>query len=364
MQLSEFDFHLPPELIAQTPAGRRDGSRLLQFDRATGAVTDRLFVEIVSLLGPGDVLVQNETRVIPARVHAVKDTGGEVELLFCRPAKERGDVRWLCMAKPVRRLKPGVPMALKPRPGPAPDAGAAATTPYTATFIEDAGGGFVIVETNAPVADVLPVCGEVPIPPYIRGGHSDARLDDERYQTVYAKHAGSVAAPTAGLHFTPEVLDALAASGVEIVRVTLHVGPGTFLPLRDETIENNRLLPEAYRVEGRALSALVRARLEGRRIVAVGTTSVRTLETLPDLRTLEGSSLLETGVGDDTTCFIYPGHRFVNVDGLVTNFHLPRSSLILLVSAFAGREAVLSAYAHAVRERYRFYSYGDAMILL
>jgi S-adenosylmethionine:tRNA ribosyltransferase-isomerase len=325
LRVADFDFHLPAELIAQEPLPRRDASRLLVLRRATGAVEHRRFPDLLDYLGPGDALVINDTRVLPARLVARRSTGARVEFLMVGPGE--------ALARPARRARPGERYEL------GPDA-----------WVEVLAREGEAVRVALHGEDVLRRHGSVPLPPYVR-----ARLDDpERYQTVYARHEGSAAAPTAGLHFTPELLDAARARGVEVVRVTLHVGLGTFAPVRADAVEDVRLHAEWHRVTPEAAAAIGAAR----RVVAVGTTVTRTLEARAgeDGRVRPGEGW--------TDLFISPGHRFRVVGALLTNFHLPRSTLLMLVSAFAGRERVLAAYREAVRERYRFFSFGDAMLIL
>ncbi len=364
MNLDDFDFELPPELIAQDPPVDRGASRLLTVHRETGAFCDRHFRDIVSLMHEGDVLVFNNTEVLAARVFAVKPaTGGRVEFLFTEPVSAD---RWLALARPSRSLHVG--MALHPVSGDDVDSTlrlvieAARGQGVWLVRLESANG------TPFDGAQLFQRFGVMPLPPYIhRDSHARpddprARRDRERYQTVFATKPGAVAAPTAGLHFTRETLDALTEIGVQFAPVTLHVGPGTFLPLRHDEVEKNTLHAERYHVAASSLATLIAARRDKRRIIAVGTTSLRTLESLPTL-----ADLHEThdprDLSESTSIFIYPGYRIRNADALITNFHLPRSSLMLLVSAFASRDIILNAYRHAVRERYRFFSYGDAMFL-
>ncbi|HET9017375.1 MAG TPA: tRNA preQ1(34) S-adenosylmethionine ribosyltransferase-isomerase QueA [Thermomicrobiaceae bacterium] len=342
LPIADFDFELPPNLIAQAPVEPRDASRLLVLDRARGTIAHRRFSDIVEYLAPGDLLVINDTRVLPARLHGHRETGGRVELLLVRRV---GDGVWEAMGRPLRRLRPGSAVHLV-----AGDGNATAAVRIEARLPE----GLVRVRLPAEVEGRLGLFGEVPLPPYIHTPLSDP----ERYQTVYATAPGSAAAPTAGLHFTPALLDALRARGVEVARVTLHVGPGTFLPVKVADARDHPMHREWYRVPDGALLAIHRTRERGGRVVAVGTTCCRTLESLPDPLPDGGEQAGWTGL------MIAPGHRFRQVDALVTNFHLPRSTLMLLVSALAGRETILRAYQEAVREGYRFYSFGDAMLIL
>ena len=339
MRKSDFHYDLPAELIAQRPLAPRSAGRLLCLDRPDGGWSDARFADLPERLRPGDVLVLNDTRVIPARLLGSKQTGGRIEALIERVLE---DGRALAL---VRASKP-----------PAPGQELRFDADVRARVVARRGEFYELAfETAAPLLEVLERHGRVPLPPYIARAADDA--DRERYQTVYARAPGAVAAPTAGLHFDAPLLERLARQGVEQVRVTLHVGAGTFQPLRAEAIAGQRLHAERVSVPAAACVRINRARAEGRRIVAVGTTVVRALEAAArddGLAPLEG----------ETDIFIYPGFRFRAVDALVTNFHLPESSLLMLVCAFGGTERVLAAYRHAVRSRYRFYSYGDAMYLV
>jgi S-adenosylmethionine:tRNA ribosyltransferase-isomerase len=341
VNVDEFDYDLPRELIAQAPAETRDASRLLVLRRAAGAVEDRAFTDLPGLLRAGDCLVVNDSRVIPARVLAEDDAGRPVELLFVEPLNERA---WRALVRPGRRCKPGAHLR--------------AGGVRLRVMGTDPDGARVIARESGTIAALLESHGLPPLPPYIARHAKPAPEDWERYQTVYATAPGSVAAPTAGLHFTPAMLETLRSAGVEVHAITLHVGPATFRPVTASTVEAHRIPPERASIAPATAAAIARARGDGRRVVAVGTTTVRTLEGAADetgrVRPFEG-------VADVT---IRPGHRFGVVDALLTNFHLPRSSLLLLVAAFAGREAVLRAYRHAVDARYRFYSYGDAMLIV
>lgn len=340
MNTSDFYYELPQELIAQTPPADRAASRLLLYDRSTRSITDGVFSDVASHLHPGDVLVRNTTRVIPARLIGVReDTGGHMEFLLLRRAE--GD-RWECLAKPARRARPGqeyrVGDGLRVRV--LGDTGAE-------------GGKLVELQYDGILEEVLDRVGQTPLPPYIT-----ERLEDpERYQTVYARERGSAAAPTAGLHFTQALLDRLRAQGVRIVDVLLHVGLGTFRPVSAERVEDHHMHAEYCEVTAEAARAINEARAAGGRVVAVGTTSVRTLESAaaPD-------GLVQPFAGQ-TSIFITPGYAFRAVDALITNFHLPESTLLMLVSAFAGREEMLRVYRHAVQQRYRFFSFGDAMLI-
>jgi S-adenosylmethionine:tRNA ribosyltransferase-isomerase len=344
MELSLFDYALPPERIAQEPAEPRDASRLLVVDRKRRGWEDARFSALPEWLRAGDCVVVNESRVVPARLLGViEGEDAAAELLMVR---ELGEGRWEALGRPARRLRIGARITLAH--------GARARVVDRG----DEGTRMVEIEAPWPVRELLERHGLPPLPPYIARHDAPKPEDWERYQTVYARHHGSIAAPTAGLHFTPTLLERLAAGGVEIHPITLHVGPGTFRPIRASAVEAHRLAPEVAEVPAATAVAVNRARSEGRRIVAVGTTSTRTREWAAD-----GDGQVQARRGE-ADLFIYPGYRVRVVDALVTNFHLPRSSLLLLVSAFAGRELVLDAYAHAVAERYRFYSYGDAMLIL
>jgi S-adenosylmethionine:tRNA ribosyltransferase-isomerase len=354
VNVSDFDFELPPGLIAQEP-GPRGGSRLLVLDRASGAVRHETFSRITELLRTGDVLVLNDTRVFPARLLGRRvPSGGAVECLLMGTGREVQDVPgaedWDALVHPGQKLKPGSRVLFE---GPG--------TVLEGEILERRFHGRRRVRlreaSGATVASAIDAIGHVPLPPYI--DRPDRPDDKERYQTVYARERGSIAAPTAGLHFTDALLSELAAKGIDRAQVTLHVGYGTFKPVRTEIVEEHTVDPETFEVTAEAADAISRARREGRRVIAVGTTTTRVLESL---------ELAESGdvvpARGETSAFIYPGHRFRVVDGLVTNFHLPRSSLLMLVAAFGGRDAVLRAYREAVAAGYRFYSYGDSMLVL
>jgi S-adenosylmethionine:tRNA ribosyltransferase-isomerase len=342
MRLSDFDYALPEELVAQEPVSPRDASRLLVL-RPEGPVEHRTFAELDALLAPGDLLVFNDTKVIPARLVGRKESGGKVEILLCEPLAGGLGRRWRAMGQASKPIRAGARLDFDG---------------LRARVERVAGEGFYEVRfevDDAALGAELDRVGRLPLPPYIR---RDAGAEDrERYQTVLAREPGSVAAPTAGLHFTADLLTRLAARGVERATVTLHVGPGTFLPVRASRLEDHRMHAERYEVPEATARAFARAREGGRRVVAVGTTAVRTLESA---FTAGG---LRAGPGR-TDIFILPGHEFRAVDGLVTNFHLPRSTLLALVCAFGGTDRVLDAYRHAVAHRYRFFSYGDAMAIV
>ena len=344
MDTSLFDYELPPELIAQEPAEPRDSSRLLVLDRVSGAREDRRFGELGELLRPGDCLVANRSRVIPARLLGVTVSGEHpVELLLLRPVATD---RWEALVRPGRRCRVGARLDL---------AGGAARASIVGEGRE--GTRVVAFEGPWPVRELLERHGLPPLPPYIARHDAPKPEDRERYQTVYARDDGSVAAPTAGLHFTPELLARLARCGVGVHYLTLHVGPGTFRPLRAERVEAHRMEAEPVEIPETTARAIGLAKRDGRRVIAIGTTTTRALEWAA------GDDGSVRGGAGEADLFIRPGHRFRIVDALVTNFHLPRSSLLVLVSAFAGRAVVLEAYRHAVASGYRFYSYGDAMLI-
>jgi len=354
LRVSDFDYHLPEDLIAQQPPAERGASRMLVMDRATGALRDSIFAELPSLLHPGDLLVLNDSRVIPARLFAhrtlrrekEKPTGW-IEVMLTEPA---GNNEWHALVRPGRKVAIGEILVF-PNPS--------GTIELRAEVVERGEFGDRLLRFD-PVPDfyaALDRIGHVPLPPYIH--REDAAADRERYQTVFSREPGSVAAPTAGLHFTPQILDALTARGIEIARITLHVGLGTFVPLRVERVNEVRLHRERYTLSAETAEALNRAVGEKKRVVAVGTTVVRTLE---HCAVQAAGAPLQPHSGS-TEIFISPGFQFRLVGALLTNFHLPQSSLLMLVSAFAGREPVLSAYKHAVEQRYRFFSYGDCMFI-
>jgi S-adenosylmethionine:tRNA ribosyltransferase-isomerase len=339
LRLSDFDYDLPEALIAQEPCSVRDRSRLMVLRRDSDALEHRIFSDLEHYLVPGDLLVMNDTRVFPCRLVAKKAGGGKAEIFLLA---EMGPNRWTALVK--GSLHAGKKLILDRR-----------IEAEIAADLED-GTKEVLFHNIPDIRTVLPEVGRTPLPPYVKREPSQADL--ERYQTVYATREGAVAAPTAGLHFTSELLESLQSRGIETATVTLHVGPGTFQPVRAEIITDHRMLPEKYEVSDRAASDINRAKAEGRRVIAIGTTSVRTIESAASengaVRSGSGSSEL----------FIYPGYRFRVIDAMVTNFHLPKSTLLMLVSAFAGRERMLAAYRVAVEERYRFYSYGDAMLII
>lgn len=342
LDIELFDYDLPEELIAQTPLQDRTASRLLVLDKKTGKLTHDTFKHILSYLKKGDCLVFNDTRVIPARLFGVKkETGAKVEVLLL---KEQGNDRWETLCKPAKRVKEGTVLTFG-------DGLLEATCTYVG---EDGRRDFVFAYDDI-FYELLDRLGEMPLPPYIK-----EQLDDkDRYQTVYAKEKGSAAAPTAGLHFTEELLKEAKERGVEEVFITLHVGLGTFRPVSAENIEDHAMHSEYYQMSKEAADKLNEVKKRGGRIIAVGTTSTRTLETIASKH--NGTFMEESGWTD---IFIYPGYSFQAIDGMITNFHLPKSTLIMLISALAGRENVLHAYEEAVKERYRFFSFGDAMLIL
>jgi len=344
MRTSDFSFELPQRLIAQAPLPERSASRLLHLQRRGGAVRDRMFRDLPGLLLPGDLLVMNDTRVIPARLFGRKETGGAVEILVERVISERR-----CSAQ-VRASKP-------------PRAGTVLILENGARLLvagrQDVFFLLELADPGESLADLLEAAGHVPLPPYIRRG--DEPEDRQRYQTVYARAPGAVAAPTAGLHFDRRLLDKLAQRAVETAHVTLHVGAGTFQPVRTERIEDHVMHAEYLEVGSACRDAIAAARERGGRVVAVGTTAVRSLETAAQFNTEEGVPAVWRG---DSRLFIHPGFEFRVVDGMITNFHLPESTLLMLVCAFAGTAETLAAYHHAVEQGYRFFSYGDAMLVM
>jgi S-adenosylmethionine:tRNA ribosyltransferase-isomerase len=354
MDVSAFDFDLPDELIAQDPPVRRGESRLLAVHRGTGALEHAVFADLPRLLTAGDVLVVNDTRVFPARLlgHRVP-SGGQVECLLVRRVAESGieaaeGETWEALMHPGQKLKPAAAVVFD-----------GDGVRIEGEVLEQRFFGRRTVRlkaVGAPLAEAINRIGHIPLPPYIR--RHDRPSDRERYQTVYAAERGSIAAPTAGLHFTEPLLAQLEEAGIEQLRITLHVGYGTFKPVRVDRVEEHTVDAEPFTVTEAVAERLTRARNEGRRIIAVGTTTARALESL---------TIDERGVrphSGETSLFIHPGHQFRMIDGLITNFHLPKSSLLMLVAAFAGQETVMAAYREAVRERYRFYSYGDAMLVV
>lgn len=341
MKVSEFDYHLPDELIAQDPLQHRDQSRLMIIHKDNGTLEHENFRDIVHYLRPGDVLVLNETRVIPARLIGFKEsTGGQVEVLLIR---EKEKNVWEALVKPGRRTKPGSTFFF-------------GGDMLKGTVLASTGAGIWLVrfESRVPFSEALSKIGKMPLPPYIKKYPEDP----QRYQTVYARREGSVAAPTAGLHFTGGLLADLKSVGIHLATVLLHVGPGTFMPVRSENVEEHLMHEEYYEIPVETADLINAAVNTGRRIIAVGTTTVRCLET-----GAQETGQVMAGSGY-TSVFIYPGYKYRVVKGMVTNFHLPKSTLIMMVSALAGRDLILKAYREAVERRYRFYSFGDAMLIL
>lgn len=339
MKKSDFDFYLPEELIAQTPLEKRDGSRLLVLDKESGAMEHRHFYDLPEYLRAGDCLVLNNSRVLPARLIGTRPGGGAVELVLLR---DLGEGRWECLSRPGRKTKPGTELSF-----------GSGELKATVEAVAEGGNRIVKFDYQGIFLEVLERLGKMPLPPYIK----EELQDPERYQTVYSRELGSAAAPTAGLHFTNELLEKIQAMGVKVCYVTLHVGLGTFRPVKEDEIENHEMHSEFCIIPEDTARTVTETKRKGGRIVAVGTTSCRTLESFAkDDGTLEACS-------GWTDIFIYPGYSFKCIDALVTNFHLPESTLIMLVSALAGREHILNAYRTAVEEKYRFFSFGDAMFI-
>ncbi len=362
MKTSDFDYTLPPELIAQTPVEPRDASRLLVLHRSSGQIEHRLFHDLPAYLQSGDLLVLNQTRVIPARLFGRKaKTGGKVELLLLT---QRDEHTWKALVR-GKKLRPGSRIELHS------PANRKQEARIGAQVIAEVESGARLVQFEEPVEPLLDALGVMPLPPYIH----QPLADPERYQTVYGRREGSVAASTAGLHFTPELLVELRNQGVEMAFITLHIGLDTFRPVKEEQIEDHQIHTEWFELPAPVAEQINRAKLEGRRILAVGTTVVRALESAaggssplpPDRCSPEGQACgwrTVSAYAGPTELFIYPGYRFRAVDAMITNFHLPRSTLVMLVSAFAGRDPIFRAYREAIEQRYRFYSFGDAMLLL
>ena len=339
MRKSDFYFDLPEELIAQTPLERRDSSRLLHLDKVTGALEHRHFYELLDYLREGDCMVFNDSRVLPARLIGARPTGGSVELVLLR---DLGEGRWECLSRPGRKTKPGTEILF-----------GNGELKATVESVAEGGNRIVRFDYEGIFLEVLERLGKMPLPPYIK----EELQDSERYQTVYSREIGSAAAPTAGLHFTKELMEKIAAKGVKLCYVTLHVGLGTFRPVKAEEIEDHEMHSEFCIIPEETARIVSETKKKGGRVIAVGTTSCRTLESFAR----EDGSLPATSGW--TNIFIYPGYTFKCIDALVTNFNLPESTLIMLVSALAGREHVLHAYEEAVKERYRFFSFGDAMFI-
>lgn len=339
MQVSDFNYDLPEELIAQVPIKQRDESRLMVLDRLNQTIEHKVFKDIIDYLEPGDCLVRNNTKVIPARIYGKKETGANVEFLLLNNIE--GDI-WECIVRPGNKLHVGVKVIF-------------GDGLLKAEILDTMPGGTRKVKFyyDGIFNEILDKIGLMPLPPYI---HEELK-DRDRYQTVYAKYDGSAAAPTAGLHFTPELLEKIEAKGIKIANVTLHVGIGTFRPVKEEKVEDHEMHSEHFYIKEEDVEKINSTKKAGKRVIAVGTTSCRVLETIAD----ENGLVKETE--GDTQIFIYPGYKFKCLDGLITNFHLPQSTLLMLVSALAGREFILKAYNEAVEQKYRFFSFGDAMFI-
>ena len=339
MKVKDFDYYLPEELIAQTPIEKRDESRLMVLDKKTKTIEHRHFKNILEYLEPGDVLVRNNTKVIPARLYGEKETGAKVEFLLLNNIEK--DI-WECIVRPGNKLHIGTKVIF-------------GNGLLIAEVLDTMPGGTRKVEFHYEgiFNEILDKIGLMPLPPYIH----ESLKEKERYQTVYAKYEGSAAAPTAGLHFTPELLEKIQKKGVEIANVTLHVGIGTFRPVKEETVENHEMHSEHFYIKQEDAEKINKAKKEGHRVIAVGTTSCRVLESIAD-----ENGYVEATEGD-TQIFIYPGYKFKCLDALITNFHLPQSTLVMLVSALAGKDYIMEAYNEAVKEKYRFFSFGDAMFI-
>lgn len=340
MNVSDFYYDLPEELIAQTPIEKRDESRLMVLNRASQTIEHKTFKDIIEYLEPGDCLVRNNTKVIPARLYGKKATGAKIEFLLLN--RIEGDI-WECIVRPGHKLKPGTEVEF-------------GDGILKAKVLDVMEGGTRKVEFKYEgiFNEILDKIGLMPLPPYIH----ESLKDNDRYQTVYAKYEGSAAAPTAGLHFTPELFEKIKAKGIDVANVTLHVGIGTFRPVKVENVEEHHMHSEHFYIKQEDVDKINNAKKNGKRVIAVGTTSCRVLETIAD-----ENGMVKPTEGD-TQIFIYPGYKYKCLDGLVTNFHLPESTLIMLVSALAGRDYIMKAYNEAVKERYRFFSFGDAMLIL
>lgn len=343
MLISDFDYHLPEELIAQAPLENREGSRMLVLNKKTGEIDDRHFYDLPGFLQPGDLLVLNNTKVFPARLFGSLETGAKIEIFLVR---ETGGGVWETLARPARRLKPGKKVRFGEK--------------LTAEVLDKTGDGKVMVrfEADDDFDNLLDEVGKTPLPPYIKRNDDAIDTDRERYQTVFARTRGAIAAPTAGLHFTPEILDKVKAKGVTVTEITLHVGYGTFEPVRVDDLTRHQVMPERYEIGEETAAVLNKAKADNRRILAIGTTTTRALESV---MTAHGRFVPGRGNANLT---IIPGYDFKAIDALLTNFHLPQSSLLVLVSVFAGHKTIMEAYRHAVSERYRFYSYGDCMLIV
>jgi S-adenosylmethionine:tRNA ribosyltransferase-isomerase len=342
MVITDFDFHLPEQLIAQEPLPQRENSRMLALDRSTASFQDKHFYDFPKFLKKGDTLILNNTKVFPARLFGISETGAKVELFLIREIENR---TWETLARPAKRLKTGKKIIFSEN--------------LSAEVLKKSDEGVVLVrfEFSGDFDEILEKIGKTPLPPYIKRKKENSDRDRERYQTVYAQKRGAIAAPTAGLHFTPEILNEIKNAGVTIAEITLHVGYGTFEPVRVHDLSQHKVLPENYEISAETAEILNRAKAEKRRIIAVGTTTTRTLETVLNRKE---KFVAEKSLADLT---ITPGYKFKAIDGLLTNFHLPQSSLLVLVSTFGGYDFIMKAYQHAVAEKYRFYSYGDCMFI-
>ena len=340
MKLEDFDYNLPEELIAQVPIAKRDESRLMVVDREKRTIEDKVFKDIIDYLEPGDCLVRNNTKVIPARLYGKKETGANVEFVLLKQLE--GDV-WESIVRPGSKLKPGTKVIF----------GDGLLEAEILDILED-GTRKVKFTYEGIFNEILDKIGLMPLPPYIH----ESLKENDRYQTVYAKYEGSAAAPTAGLHFTPELLKKIEEKGIKIANVTLHVGIGTFRPVKEENIEEHKMHTEHFYIKQEDVEKINETKKNGKKVIAVGTTSCRVLETIAD----EKTGLVKQ-TESDTGIYIYPGYKFKCIDGLITNFHLPKSTLLMLVSALADREFILEAYNKAVEEKYRFFSFGDAMFI-
>ena len=339
MELSDFNYYLPEELMAQTPIEKRDESRLMVLDKNTGEIEHKIFRDIIDYLQPGDCLVRNNTKVIPARLYGKKETGANVEFVLLKNLE--GDI-WEAMVRPGNKLHSGAKVIF----------GDGLLRAEILETLQD-GTRKVKFEYDGIFNEILDKIGLMPLPPYIH----ESLKDNDRYQTVYAKYEGSAAAPTAGLHFTDELLKKIEEKGISVANVTLHVGIGTFRPVKEKNIEDHQMHTEHYYIKQEDADKINKAKLSGHRVIAVGTTSCRTIETIADEKGLVKACEGDTGI------YIYPGYKFKCLDALITNFHLPESTLIMLVSALAGRENILNAYNEAVKEKYKFFSFGDAMFI-
>mgnify|MGYP001461075774 CR=1 FL=1 len=340
MKVSDFNYNLPQELIAQVPIKNRDESRLMVLDKKNKTIEHKIFKDIINYLKPGDCLVRNNTKVIPARLYGKKETGANVEFVLLKQLE--GDV-WESIVRPGSKLKPGTKVLF----------GDGLLEAEILDILED-GTRKVKFTYEGIFNEILDKIGLMPLPPYIH----ESLKENDRYQTVYAKYEGSAAAPTAGLHFTPELLKKIEEKGIKIANVTLHVGIGTFRPVKEDTVEAHKMHSEHFYIKQEDCDKINKAKQEGKRVIAVGTTSCRVLETIAD----ENTGLVKKVEGD-TQIFIYPGYKFKCIDGLITNFHLPQSTLLMLVSALAGKDFIMNAYSEAVKDKYRFFSFGDAMFI-